>query len=84
MGPVRPLVRYATILVFTGSMLLFSLMAALFFGISADDAYIVSRYARNFNAGYGIVFNQGERINAFIATAFFCPGFASKHINLGG
>lgn len=50
---------------------LLGLVAALFLGLAwlyssftAEDAYIVYRYAENWVAGRGLVFNAGEPINA--------------------
>jgi hypothetical protein len=39
-------------------------MAVAFFPLAADDAYIVARYASNVAAGRGMVFNDGENVNA--------------------
>ncbi|HTP97737.1 MAG TPA: hypothetical protein VMN56_00340 [Casimicrobiaceae bacterium] len=39
-------------------------MAVAFFSLPADDAYIVARYAMQVAAGHGIVYNEGEFINA--------------------
>ena len=39
-------------------------LLAQFFSFTADDAYIVARYAENLVDGGGLVFNPGERINA--------------------
>ncbi len=52
-------------------MLLFIALAWGFFSISADDAFIVARYAQNFNAGYGLVYNPGEQINALTSPLHF-------------
>lgn len=35
-----------------------------FFPFTADDAYIVARYAENLRSGAGLVFNPGERVSA--------------------
>jgi arabinofuranosyltransferase len=40
------------------------LMCFVFFGLPADDAYIVARYVQQLYEGNGLVFNPGERINA--------------------
>jgi len=39
-------------------------MCGCFFDFTADDAYIITRYAENLTRGHGLVFNPGERINA--------------------
>jgi hypothetical protein len=39
-------------------------MAGAFFPLPADDAYIVARYATNIASGRGMVFNEGEAVNA--------------------
>jgi hypothetical protein len=39
-------------------------MAVAFFPLPADDAYIVARYANNIAAGRGMVYNEGEAVNA--------------------
>jgi len=39
-------------------------MAAAFFPLPADDAYIVARYAANIASGRGMVYNDGEAVNA--------------------
>lgn len=41
----------------------------LFFPNSAEDAYIVARYVNNLLAGKGLVYNEGERINALTSPA---------------
>lgn len=35
-----------------------------FFRFTADDAYIIARYARNLAVGHGLVFNPGEPVGA--------------------
>lgn len=46
-------------------------MGYLFFGATAEDAYIVARYANNFIAGKGLVYNEGEWINALTSPMHF-------------
>lgn len=46
-------------------------MLVVYFPLRADDAYIVARYARNAAAGFGIVFNEGERVNALTSPFHF-------------
>ena len=55
----------------TAFLVLFLCMGFFFWGIFADDAYIVARYAHNFNVGYGMVFNAGERVNALTSPLHF-------------
>jgi arabinofuranosyltransferase len=52
------------------TLLLFSGLCLLFFIIELadyyhDDAYIILRYARNFLAGNGLVWNAGERVEGY-------------------
>lgn len=39
-------------------------MAAAFFPLPADDAWIVARYATRIAGGHGMVYNVGEQVNA--------------------
>jgi hypothetical protein len=43
---------------------LYALLCAWFWSFTADDAFIVYRYAENLAAGRGLVFNAGERVSA--------------------
>ena len=43
---------------------LFGLTCAALFRFTADDAFIVQRYALQFVRGHGLVFNIGERVSA--------------------
>src|SRR5713101_9192713 len=42
----------------------FALTCAALFRFTADDAFIVQRYAFQFVRGHGLVFNIGERVSA--------------------
>ena len=42
-----------------------SLLHAMHFDHTADDAYIAFRYVDNFSAGRGLVFNEGEAVMGF-------------------
>lgn len=53
--------------IIAGSAVVFLCLCALFWGFAADDAYIVGRYAKNAAAGYGLVYNVGERVSALTA-----------------
>ena len=44
--------------------ILFALACAVLFRFTAEDAFIVQRYASQFARGHGLVFNVGERISA--------------------
>lgn len=44
---------------------LFVLHCAFFSPFTCDDAYITMRYAANVRAGYGLVFNPGERVEGY-------------------
>lgn len=45
------------------------LAAGIFFGFTADDAYIVQRYAWNLAHGAGLTFNPGEQVSALTSPA---------------
>jgi arabinofuranosyltransferase len=47
------------------ALILLSSTMQLFWGFVQDDAFISLRYARNLTAGYGLVFNPGERVEGF-------------------
>lgn len=49
----------------TIAVLVFAAETPLFFRWIPDDAYISFRYAENLAAGYGLVFNAGERVEGF-------------------
>ncbi len=44
-------------------------LVALFFRFTADDAFIVARYARNLSSGQGFVFNPQEHVSALTSPA---------------
>lgn len=52
-------------------LLVYFALVLLFHRNFADDAYIVARYARNFVAGEGIVFNPGEPVSALTSPLHF-------------
>jgi hypothetical protein len=54
-------------------------LSYLFFTHTAEDAYIVARYVNNLLAGKGLVYNEGERINALTSAAhtFLLAGLRS-------
>jgi hypothetical protein len=54
------------------AILLAAATVALLWRFTADDAFIVHRYARNALAGMGVVFNAGERVNALTSPLHFC------------
>ena len=55
----------------------FVLACAALFRFTADDAFIVQRYASQFVRGHGLVFNIGERVSALTsplhALLFYVP-----------
>ena len=48
-----------------GTVSLFVLQVALLFRYTVDDAFISYRYAQNLANGFGLVFNQGERVEGY-------------------
>ncbi|PAT35406.1 hypothetical protein [Vandammella animalimorsus] len=60
------------------SFLFFAAFVFVFYGCFADDAFIVARYAENLAHGVGLVFNQGDAVNALTSPlhAFFMAGLA--------
>jgi hypothetical protein len=62
---------YSQWVALTAFLVIAASMARAYVPLRADDAYIVGRYANNFVAGLGIVFNQGERINALTSPLHF-------------
>lgn len=60
------------------SFLFFAAFVFVFYGCFADDAFIVARYAENLVHGAGLVFNQGDAVNALTSPlhAFFMAGLA--------
>lgn len=52
-------------LLFLCVLSLFVLQCAFFSPFTCDDAYITMRYAANVRAGYGLVFNPGERVEGY-------------------
>jgi hypothetical protein len=49
----------------TVGVALAAILQAAFLDLRADDAYIVARYAEQWHRGHGLVFNPGERVDAF-------------------
>ena len=49
---------------------LFALACAALFRFTAEDAFIVQRYASQFARGHGLVFNVGERISALTSPLY--------------
>lgn len=62
--PARPRISDMNRAFIIGSALTFLALCALFWGFTADDAYIVGRYAKNAAAGHGLVYNLGEHVTA--------------------
>ncbi|SHE49280.1 4-amino-4-deoxy-L-arabinose transferase [Litoreibacter ascidiaceicola] len=62
--PARPRISDMNSAFIIGSALTFLALCALFWGFTADDAYIVGRYAKNAAAGHGLVYNLGEYVTA--------------------
>ena len=50
----------------------FSALAYIYFPESIDDAYITLRYARNLIEGHGLVFDVGQRVEAFSNFTWLC------------
>jgi hypothetical protein len=48
----------------TAAATFFAVASAALFRFTADDAFIVQRYASQFVRGHGLVFNVGERVSA--------------------
>jgi hypothetical protein len=63
------------------SFLLFGAVAAIFISYTVDDAFITFRYARNLVAGFGPVFNPGERVEGY--TTFLWMLLMSAGLALG-
>ncbi len=83
---VMPIGRYhcsplAALVVWLLPCVLFSLMVAWVWSFRVDDAYITLRYAQNFISGHGLVFNIGERFEAY--TNFSLVLIESVFIRLG-
>jgi hypothetical protein len=60
------------------ALLIARFVYAYFIPVAAEDAYITFRYARNFAAGHGLVFNPGERVMGFTSplwTLWMALGF---------
>jgi len=51
-------------LVWLAALVLAGVVAAAFFPLRADDAYIVARYVHQLHAGHGLVYNVGEQVSA--------------------
>lgn len=64
------------------AILLGAATVALLWRFTADDAFIVHRYARNALAGMGVVFNAGERINALTSPLHFFVVLALAALHL--
>ena len=47
-----------------GVLVVATAMAVAYFPLPADDAYIVARYVSQLYAGHGLVYNEGEFVNA--------------------
>jgi hypothetical protein len=47
------------------TLVVFGALVQRFWGHTVDDAFISFRYAENFVAGHGIVFNPGERVEGY-------------------
>jgi arabinofuranosyltransferase len=64
------------------AILLGAASVALLWRFTADDAFIVHRYARNALAGMGVVFNAGERVSALTSPLHFCVALALAALHL--
>jgi arabinofuranosyltransferase len=74
--------------VFSLIIFAFLLFHSLYFSFIYDDAYISYRYVHNLLSGQGLVFNPGERVEAYsnllwvIALAFCQLGLKWIHVNI--
>jgi hypothetical protein len=57
--------RLVSILSLVIAGLLLAILVIHFYDFTVDDAFITFRYARNFAAGDGLVFNIGERVEGY-------------------
>ncbi len=60
------------------ALALIAAMNAWFVGYIADDAFIVFRYVKNLEAGHGLVFNVGERVEGY-STFLWLALLAAAH-----
>jgi hypothetical protein len=78
---IGPFFRTLVLLVSCGGLLL---SAAWFSDSVIDDAYIVFRYADNLVAGYGPVFNPGERVEGFTSPLWLLLIAAARILGFSG
>lgn len=74
----EPARRTPVVVFATSALALLAALNAWFVDYIADDAFIIFRYIRNAEAGHGLVFNVGERVEGY-STVLWLALLAAAH-----